>query len=57
MGDYVYTTVSFDTKYKHNNKKEVVDDVMHRFKFKNGQMVGWRGTEDTARANAAYNSK
>jgi hypothetical protein len=53
-GDYVYCSVSFDATYKRNHKKQTVGNVMHRFKFKNGKVIEWRGTEDTARENAAY---
>ena len=56
-GDYVYCTISFDVTFKHNRKRLTVDNVMHRFMFKNGKVVEWRGTEDTARTSAAYNKK
>jgi len=55
-GDYVYCTISSDATFKRNHKKLIVDNVMHRFKFKNGKVVEWRGTEDTARTSAAYNA-
>jgi len=55
-GDRVYCTVSFDVTYKRNHKKHTVSNVMHRFKFKNGKVVEWRGTEDTAWENAAYHA-
>jgi hypothetical protein len=56
--DHVYCTVSFDVTFKHNPKNlKVVDNVMHRFTFKNGKVVEWRGTEDTARTSAVYNKK
>jgi ketosteroid isomerase-like protein len=57
-GDHVYCTIGFDVTFKHNRKKlKAIDNVMHRFTFKNGKVVEWRGTEDTARTNAAYNKK
>ena len=55
-GDYVYCTVSLGVTYKRNHKKLTIDNVMHRFKFKKEKVVEWRGTEDTARTNAAYNA-
>jgi ketosteroid isomerase-like protein len=55
-GDHVYCTISLDVTYKHNRKKLTLDNVMHRFTFKNGKVIEWRGTEDTARTNAAYNA-
>ena len=57
-GDDVYCTISYDSTIKHNRKKLTgVDNVMHHFKFKNGEVVEWRGTEDTAMTSAAYNQK
>jgi hypothetical protein len=57
-GDHVYCTISFDVTFRHNRAKlTAVDNVMHRFTFRNGKVVEWRGTEDTARTNAAYNKK
>ena len=57
-GDHVYCTISCDVTFKHNRKKlTAVDNEMHRFTFKNGKVVEWRGTEDTARISAAYNKK
>lgn len=53
-GDYVYCTVSFDSTFRHNGRKLSVDNVMHRFKLKNGKVVEWRGTEDTALIAAAF---
>jgi uncharacterized protein len=55
-GDHVYCTVSFDSTFKRNGRKLTVDNEMHRFTFKNGKVVEWRGTEDTARAVAEYNA-
>ena len=55
-GDYVYCTVSLGVTYKRNHKKLTIDNAMHRFKFKNGKVVDWHGTEDTARTSAAYNA-
>jgi ketosteroid isomerase-like protein len=53
-GAYVYCTISFDSTFRHNGKKLAVDNVIHRFKFKDGKVVEWRGTEDTALIAAAY---
>lgn len=55
-GAYVYCTISFDATFRHNGKKLSVDNVMHRFKFKNGKVVEWRGSEDTALIAAAYSA-
>jgi ketosteroid isomerase-like protein len=53
-GAYVYCTISFDSTFRHNGKKLAVYNVIHRFKFKDGKVVEWRGTEDTALIAAAY---
>jgi hypothetical protein len=53
-GDHVYCTISWDVTFKHNGKKLTHDNVMHRFTFKNGKVVEWRGTEDTVKTSAAY---
>lgn len=53
-GAYVYCTISFDVTFRRNGKKLTVDNVMHRFKFKSGKVVEWRGSEDTAMIAAAY---
>jgi uncharacterized protein len=55
-GDHVYCTVSFDATFKHNRKKLTVDHVVHHFIFKDGKVVEWHGTEDTANASALYNA-
>ena len=55
-GDHVYCTVSFDVTFKKNGKTITHDHVIHRFTFKNGKVVEWRGTEDTAKTGAAYNA-
>jgi ketosteroid isomerase-like protein len=55
-GDHVYCTLSFDVMFKKNGKKIAQDDVMHRFTFKDGKVIEWRGSEDTAKVNAAYNA-
>jgi ketosteroid isomerase-like protein len=55
-GDQVYCTISLDMTFRHNRKKLTLDNIMHRFTFKNGKVVEWRGTEDTARTSAAYNA-
>jgi len=55
-GDQVYCTISFDVTFKNNGKKITHDNVIHRFTFKNGKVVEWRGTEDTAKTSAAYNA-
>lgn len=53
-GDHVYCTVSLDVTFRHNGRQVTADDVMQRFTFKNGKVVEWRGSEDTARFSAAY---
>ena len=55
-GDYVYCTCSFDARFRRNNKKVTVDIEIHRFKFKDGKVIEWRGTEDTARISGEYNA-
>ncbi len=55
-GDYVYCTCSFDAMFRRNNRKVTVDIEIHRFKFKDGKVVEWRGTEDTARISGEYNA-
>ena len=55
-GGQVYCTVSFDVTFKNNGRMITHDNVIHRFTFKNGKVVEWRGTEDTAKTGAAYNS-
>ena len=55
-GDHVYCTISFDVTFKKNGKKITNDNVIHRFTFKNGKVVEWRGTEDTVKTSAAYNA-
>jgi hypothetical protein len=54
--DHVYCTVSFDVTFRHNRKSLTLDNVMHRFTFKSGKIIEWRGTEDTATTSAAYSS-
>jgi uncharacterized protein len=46
-GDHVYCTVSLDATIRRNGRKLTMED-MHHFTFKNGQVVEWRGTEDSA---------
>jgi uncharacterized protein len=53
-GAYVYCSIGFDVTFRHNGKRVSVDNVMHRFKFKNGKVVEWRGSEDTALIAGAY---
>ena len=55
-GDYVYCTCSFDAKFRRNNKVVTVDIEIHRFKFKDGKVIEWRGTEDTAKISGEYNA-
>ncbi len=54
--DCVYCTCSFDAKFRRNNRKVTVDIEIHRFKFKDGKVIEWRGTEDTARISGEYNA-
>ena len=54
--EFVYCTVSFDVTFKHNRKSLTHDNVMHRFTFRDGKVIEWRGTEDTAKTSAVYNS-
>jgi len=55
-GDHVYSTISFDATFKHNGRKVTQDNVMHRFTFKDGKVVEWRGTEDTAKISEAFHA-
>jgi uncharacterized protein len=48
-GDHVYASVNFDVTLKRNGKKVSYRNAMHRFTFKNGRVVEWRGAEDTAK--------
>lgn len=48
-GDHVYATMSYDTTVRRNGKKLSFEHGMHRFTFKNGRVVEWHGTEDTAK--------
>ena len=54
-GDHVYCSVSLDVSFKRNPKKLTLESLQ-RFTFKNGKVIEWRGTEDTARTNAVYNA-
>lgn len=53
-GDHVYCTISFDATFKRNGKTFTHDNGVHRFTFKDGKVVEWFGTEDTAKTSAAY---
>jgi ketosteroid isomerase-like protein len=53
-GDHVYASISFDVTIKKNAKKVSFRNTMHRFTFKNGRIVEWRGTEDTAKTRDAW---
>jgi ketosteroid isomerase-like protein len=55
-GDNVYCTISFDTTFKKSGKTISMDNAVHRFTFRNGKVIEWRGTEDTAKTTAAYNA-
>jgi uncharacterized protein len=55
-GDQVYCTVSFDLTFRRNGRKVTQDNAIHRFTFRNGKVIEWRGTEDSAKMNAAYNA-
>ncbi|MBV9946961.1 MAG: nuclear transport factor 2 family protein [Myxococcales bacterium] len=46
--DHVYCTVTWDATIKKNGKK-MTQTVFHRFTFKQGRVVEWQGTEDTAK--------
>jgi ketosteroid isomerase-like protein len=53
-GDHVYCTVSLDLTFKKNGKKVTHDNIVHHFTLKNGKVVEWRGTEDTAKIRDAF---
>jgi ketosteroid isomerase-like protein len=55
-GDHVYCTVGFDVKFKNSGQRLSVANSLQRFTFKDGKVVEWRGSEDTARMSAAYNA-
>ncbi len=55
-GNLVYCTISLDVTYRHNGRKLTLDNQIHRFTFREGKVIEWRGTEDTARTSAAYNA-
>jgi len=55
-GDHVYCTVSFDATFRRNGKTLTQDHSLHHFAFKNGKVVEWRGSEDTARVMAVFNA-
>src|SRR5262249_52168126 len=55
-GDQVYCTISFDVTFKRNGKSMTQDNVMHGFTFKNGKVVEWRGSEDTAKTGGVYSA-
>jgi ketosteroid isomerase-like protein len=52
-GDLVYCSIDFDVTVKRNGKKVEYRNTMHRFTFRNGRVVEWRGTEDTAKTRDA----
>jgi ketosteroid isomerase-like protein len=52
-GDYVYCSIHAETKMKRSGKTLKMEEI-HRFTIKNGRVVAWLGTEDTAAVNAAY---
>jgi ketosteroid isomerase-like protein len=56
-GDHVYCTVRYDMTLRRNGRKLSIDNSMHRFTFRNGRVVEWRGTEDTAMIREALLSK
>jgi ketosteroid isomerase-like protein len=47
-GDVVYCSIGFDVTLRRNGRK-LSHETMHRFTFKNGRVVDWTGTEDTAK--------
>jgi ketosteroid isomerase-like protein len=53
-GDHVYCMISFDVTFKKNGRKLTHDNVFHRFTFKNGKVIEWRGSEDTARVSREF---
>jgi ketosteroid isomerase-like protein len=52
-GDHVYCSIRSEVKMKRSGKKLQLDEI-HRFTIKNGRVVEWLGTEDTATVSAAY---
>ena len=53
-GDHVYCTIGFDAVLKKNGKTLTQDRGVHRFTFKNGKVVEWFGTEDTAKTAGLF---
>ncbi len=51
--DLVYCTIGFDAIVKKNGRKVTLESSMHRFTLKDGRVVDWRGTEDTAKIRDA----
>jgi ketosteroid isomerase-like protein len=52
-GDHVYCTISYDVTMKRNGRKLSFDHGVHCFTFRNGRVVEWHGTEDTAKTHRA----
>jgi len=52
--EHVYCTVSFDATIRRNGRKLRDQIDLHRFTFRDGRVVEWRGSEDTATIRAAY---
>ena len=51
----VAVLVTFEVTLKKNNRKSLFN-VVHHFTIANGKVTKWRGTEDTARTKALWNS-
>ena len=51
-GEHVYCSVRAEATVRKNGKKLKLEDI-HHFTFKNGRVVEWRGSEDTALVIAA----
>ena len=53
-GDHVYATLRMTLKIRATGEALELPEVIHRFTFREGKVVRWRGTEDTASTQAAF---
>ena len=47
VDDYVYVTLNHEYKVRENGRVVSIENGVHRFKIRDGLVVGWFGTEDT----------
>ena len=54
-GDHVYVTLHMEAIVRATGKPLVLDEVMHHWTFdRDGKIVRWRATEDTAQSARAF---